>query len=104
MHGGSLDLQKWLFKTGNEFHWPSYYFLGPGTHLQERLAKGDAPVNRLDALAKQHDQDYECAASIRDKWEADRKMIRAIDALPGEKSWTETIVRQIMRAKLCLKL
>ena len=27
---GSLDLQKWLGKTGIEFHWPGYQHMGPG--------------------------------------------------------------------------
>ena len=51
----------------------------------------------------QHDQDYEAATSLRDKWKANRKMIKTID-LPGDKTWTESIVRRIMQAKLCLKL
>ena len=97
-------MQKWLSKIGFEFHWPGYHYLGPGTHLRERLARKDAPVNRLDALAKLHDQDYAVAKCLRDKWKADKKMIRAIDALPGDKTWTECIVKHIMTAKLCLKL
>ena len=104
MRGGGLDVQKWLFKTGIEFHWPGYHYLGPGTHLKARLSRGDAPINRLDAIAQQHDQDYETATCLRDKWKADRKMIKAIDTLPGDKTWTESIVRRIMQAKLCLKL
>ena len=103
MRGGGLDVQKW-FKTGIEFHWPGYHYLGPGTHLKAWLSRGDAPINRLDAIAQQHDQDYEAASCLRDKWKADRKMIKAIDTLPGDKTWTESIVRRIMQAKLCLKL
>ena len=30
--GGKLDLQKMLQKTGIEFHWPGYQYMGPGTH------------------------------------------------------------------------
>ena len=33
--GGTLDLQKALAKTGIEFHWPGYQYMGPGTHLRE---------------------------------------------------------------------
>ena len=35
--GGGFDLQKLLAKTGIEFHWPGYQFMGPGTHLAKRL-------------------------------------------------------------------
>ena len=27
--GGGIDVQKWLGKTGMEFHWPGYQFMGP---------------------------------------------------------------------------
>ena len=30
--GGKLDVQKLLAKTGKEFHWPGYQYMGPGTH------------------------------------------------------------------------
>ena len=36
--GGRLfDVQKLLTKTGMEFHWPGYQYIGPGTHLEKRL-------------------------------------------------------------------
>ena len=53
--GRGLDIQKWLGKTGKEFHWPGYQYMGPGTHLQKRLKRGDPGINRLDRIAKQHD-------------------------------------------------
>jgi hypothetical protein len=36
----------------------NYNFAGPGTHLKERLARGDRPINALDAAAMRHDMDY----------------------------------------------
>ena len=71
--GGSLDVQKWLGKTGMEFHWPGYQYMGPGTHLKKRLARGDKGINRLDKIAKIHDIDYSRAKNLQDKWAADRK-------------------------------
>ena len=56
--GTGLDIQKWLGKTGIEFHWPGYQYMGPGTHLKKRLARGDPGINRLDRISKQHDIDY----------------------------------------------
>lgn len=102
--GKGLDIQKWLEKTGIEFHWPGYQFMGPGTKLKKRLARGDPGINRLDKIAKQHDIDYARAKNLQDKWKADTKMIAAINKLPGKKTMTERIVRKIMQAKKRLKL
>ena len=93
-----------LGKTGIEFHWPGYQYMGPGTHLEKRLKRGDPGINRLDKISKQHDIDYSKAKNLRDKWAADKKMVKAIDALPGCKKHTEFIVKQIMKAKQKLKL
>ena len=104
MVGRGLDVQKWLAKTGIEFHWQGYQYMGPGTHLEKRLKRGDPGINRLDRIAKQHDIDYSRARSHQDKWKADDKMIRAIQSLPGKKTWTEAFIQKIMQAKRKLKL
>ena len=83
--GAALDIQKLIEKTGKEFHWPKTNYLGPGTQLQQRLKRGDRGVNRLDELAKIHDIDYSKAKSLKDKWKADDKMIRAIKTSQGRK-------------------
>ena len=101
--GGKLfDVQNLLNKKGIEFHWPGYQYMGPGTHLKKRLARGDPGINWLDRIAKAHDIDYDKAKNLKDKWEADRKTIAKIDKLPGSKSLTERIVRRIMKTKLRL--
>ena len=102
--GAGIDVQKWLGKTGIEFHWPGYQFMGPGTHLDKRLKRGDPGINRLDKIARIHDIDYSRSKNLKDKWAADRKMVKAIDALPGRKTLTEFIVKQIMKAKQRLKV
>ena len=85
--GGKLfDVQNLLNKTGIEFHWPGYQFMGPGTHLKKRLARWDPGINRLDMIAKAHDIDYDKAKDLKAKWEADCKMIAKIDKLPGRKN------------------
>ena len=94
--GGKLfDVQKWLNKTGIEFHWPGYQYMGPGTHLKKRLARGDPGINRLDRIAKVHDMDYDKAKTLKEKWDADRKMIANIEQLPGRKSLRERIVKTL---------
>ena len=101
--GGKLfDVQNLLNKTGIEFHWPGYQYMGPGTHLKKRLARGDPGINRLDRIAKAHDIDYDKAKDLKAKWDADRKMIAKIDKLPGRKILRESIVRRIMKTKLRL--
>ena len=102
--GTGIDIQKLLGKTGIEFHWPGYQYMGPGTHLKKRLARGDPGINRLDKIAKIHDIDYSRAKNLRDKWKADEKMIKAITNLPGKQTMTEKIVKKIMQAKKALKL
>ena len=51
--------------------------------LQKPLKCGDPRINQLDKLAKQHDIDYGRAKTLLDKWKADAKMIKAIDAYPA---------------------
>ena len=99
-----MDIQKWLAKTGIEFHWPGYQYMGPGTKLAKRLKRGDPGINRLDKIAKQHDIDYSYTENLQVKWKADTKMIKAIDRLPGKKTMTERVVKKIMQAKKRLKL
>ena len=86
MVGGALDVQKWLAKMGIEFHLPGYQYMGPGTHLEKRLKRGDPGINRLDQIAKRHDIAYAQARNLQDKWKADDQMIRSINALSGKKT------------------
>ena len=102
--GKGLDIQKLLGKTGIEYHVPGYQYLGPGTKLKKRLARGDPGKNRLDRIAKQHDIDYSRAKNLQDKWVADTRMIQAINKLPGKKTLTEKAIRKIMKAKKRMKL
>ena len=78
--------------------------MGPGTKLKKRLVRGDPGINRLDRIAEQHDIDYSHAKSLKDKHASDRKMIRNISSLPGRKTKMEKMVKEIMQAKVKLKL
>ena len=99
---GKLDPQKALGKTGIEFHCPSYQYMGPGTHLEKRLKRGDPGIIRLDRISKQHDIDYSHSKNLRDKHKVDQTMIKRIERLPGKKTKMETIVKNIMKAKVKL--
>ena len=77
--------------------------MGPGTHLQKRLKRGDSGINRLDKIAKTHDIYYAKAKNLQDKWKAGDTMIRAISNLPGKKKKkTKRVVKKIMQMKLKL--
>ena len=58
---GSGVLNTLLNKLGNvmpEMHLPGYNYCGPFTKLEERLARGDKPINKVDAGCQQHDIFY----------------------------------------------
>lgn len=97
--GGAFDFQKTWKKTGIELHPRGYQYLGPGTHLKERLARGDPGINQLDRIAKQHDIAYSKAQSLRDKHKADRMMVKRLAALK-DKTNMERGIQGIMQAKL----
>lgn len=101
---GGFDIQKELQKTGLELHVPGYQFLGPGTKLKRRMARGDQGINRLDRIARQHDIDYSMSSSLQDKWKADDKMIRSIKSIQGKRTNMEKIVQRVMQAKRLLKI
>ena len=74
----SISRNGWV-RLGSSF---TGHYMGPGTHLKKRLARGDPGINRLDRITKQHDIDYFKAKNLRDKWKADTKMIKSIENLP----------------------
>jgi hypothetical protein len=45
--------------VNGEWHFPGHNFTGPGTRLEERLERGDEPVNRVDELSLHHDIRYQ---------------------------------------------
>jgi len=56
-----------------ELHYPfgDYKFLGPGTKLEQRLARGDQPYNKLDEAARNHDIAYGESNNLADRHKAD---------------------------------
>lgn len=55
-----------------ELHVPGYQYLGPGTKLSKRLARGDPGVNKLDQAAKEHDIAYSNSKELSDRHIADK--------------------------------
>jgi hypothetical protein len=69
-----------------------YNFNGPKTHIDERIARGDVPVNEIDAKAKIHDIAYREAQKSYDRnpdkaafkeriWDADKKYIQGVKSV-----------------------
>jgi hypothetical protein len=61
LKSGSGVFNTLLNKLNNvipELHIPGYNYCGPFTKLDKRLARGDEPVNKLDAACKEHDIFY----------------------------------------------
>lgn len=86
-----------------------YNYLGPGTALEQRLARQDPPLNELDKLAQTHDIQYNNAKKNLDNNQdrglfrdsiasADRQFIEATKAVKGPKK-TAAIARNLMRLK-----
>ena len=109
LDGGAIDVQNLLNQNWlPEFHmrtWKGqkYHFCGPNTRLEERLAREDEGINRLDQVCKQHDIDYSNAESLADKYIADQKMIDSINAFPNQ-SLTERAIKNTIRVKKKLGL
>ena len=55
IHGSGI-VNSLIDKLPIELHLPGYQYCGPGTRLDQRLARGDPGLNPLDAACKQHDK------------------------------------------------
>lgn len=97
-------INKLIDKLPFELHVPGYQYCGPGTHLEERLARGDAGKNPLDVACKRHDISYTNKnseeRSIADQVLQKEAMQRVFskDASMGERA-TALAVAAAMRAK-----
>jgi hypothetical protein len=88
-----------------ELHIPGYQFCGPGTRLEERLARGDRGINPLDTACREHDIAYSRSNNLSERHVADnilaakaRKRIIARDSTLGERA-AATAVWAAMKAK-----
>jgi hypothetical protein len=54
---GEMHAKKIVRKDG-KMTYQNYNWAGPGTKVEERLAKGIQPINGIDAAGKTHDIDY----------------------------------------------
>ena len=116
--GGAIDIHKAILKVAPKkgFVMPGHKYTGPGNPLEQQL-KFDPntgqilkiyqqPTGKTDAVSMQHDVDYTVCGNkpksdqVKCKNEADRKMVKALDAIPWkERQWGHTIARNAIAAK-----
>ena len=77
-------------------------FAGPGTNLSARLARGDLPVNEVDRISKAHDLRYALATDYDQVRAADKKMVRALSAVP-QQDMNVKAAKFLMKSKMGLE-
>ena len=117
-YGGGLDIHKAILKVAPKkgFVMPGHRYTGPGNPLEQQLRYDpntgqileiyQQPTGRTDAVSMQHDVDYSVCGNkpkgdqVKCKNNADRKMVKALDAIPwNDRQWGHTIARNAIAAK-----
>ena len=116
--GGAIDIHKAILKVAPKkgFVMPGHKYTGPGNHLEQQLRFDpntgqkleiyQQPTGKTDAVSMQHDVDYTVCENkpksdqVKCKNEADRKMVKALDAIPWkDRQWGHTIARNAIATK-----
>ena len=118
--GGAIDIHKAILKVAPKkgFVMPGHRYTGPGNPLEQQLKYDpntgqileiyQQPTGKTDAVSMQHDVDYSVCANkpksnqVKCKNDADRKMVKALDAIPWkERQWGHAVARNaIAKSKL----
>ena len=117
--GGAFDIHKQILKVAPRrgFTLPGHNYTGP---VHEQLLHDDEgnileiyqqPTGPIDAVSMQHDIDYTICGNkpkneqVKCKNEADRKMIKSLDAIPLKKrQWGHALARTMINTKQKLGL
>ena len=116
--GKGLDIHKAILKVAPKkgFVMPGHKYTGPGNPLEKQLKWDpntgkiieiyEKPTGKTDAVSMQHDVDYSVCANkpskdqVKCKNEADRKMIKSLDAIPWkDRQWGHAIARNTIAGK-----
>ena len=115
--GGAFDLHKAIGKLPKpKKGWtlPGHNYTGPYNPLEKQLSYDpktgkilkiyQQPTGATDAVAMQHDVDYAVCAGKKNekscKHEADKKMVKALDAIPKNKrQWGHAAARNAISSK-----
>ena len=115
---GAIDIHKAILKVAPKkgFVMPGHRYTGPGNPLEQQLRYDPTtgqileiyqqPTGKTDAVSMQHDVDYSVCANkpksnqVKCKNDADRKMVKALDAIPWkDKQWGHAVARNAIAAK-----
>ena len=121
--GGAIDIHKQILKIAPRkgFVLPGHNYTRPGNPLESQLKYDpqtgevleiyEQRTGQTDAVSMQHDVDYSVCANkpkeeqVQCKNEADRKMVKALDALPWkERQWGNAMARTMINTKQKLGL
>ena len=92
-----------------EAHIPGgYRYCGPGTKLEKRLARGDPPINGLDAACKDHDILYSKTSNTEERNKADLELadrawqrVKSSDSSLGERAAAYAVTNAMkLKAKM----
>ena len=116
--GGAIDIHKAILKVAPKkgFVMPGHKYTGPGNPLEKQLRFDpntgqileiyQQPTGKTDAVSMQHDVDYTVCGNkpksdqVKCKNEADRKMVKALDAIPWkDRQWGHTVARNAIATK-----
>ena len=116
--GSGIDIHKAILKVAPKkgFVMPGHRYTGPGNPLEQQLRYDpntsqileiyQQPTGRTDAVSMQHDVDYSVCGNksksnqVKCKNEADRKMVKALDAIPWkDRQWGHAVARNAIAAK-----
>ena len=121
--GAGVDIHKAILKVAPSkgFVLPGHKYTGPGNPLESQLRYDpqtgeileifDQPTGRTDAVSMQHDVDYSVCGNkpsneqVKCKNQADRKMIKSLDAIPWkQRQWGHSLARTMINTKQKLGL
>ena len=116
--GKGIDIHKAILKVAPKkgFVMPGHNYTGPGNPLEQQLSYDpntgqileiyQQPTGKTDAVSMQHDVDYSVCASksksnqVKCKNDADRKMVKALDAIPWkDRQWGHAVARNAIATK-----
>ena len=117
--GNGVDIHKMIGKLPKpKSGWtlPGHNYTGPYNALDKQLRYDkntgqileiyQQPTGKTDAVSMQHDVDYAVCGDDREcKNKADRKMVKALDAIPyNERQWGHAVARNAIASKAKLGL
>ena len=123
LDGRGIDIHNAILKVAPKkgFVLPGHNYTGPGNPLEsqlkydpdtgEKLEIYQQPTGRTDAVSMQHDVDYSVCSNkpkreqVKCKNEADRRMVKSLDAIPWKKGqWGHALSRTMINTKQKLGL